>query len=128
MMSGIICCIETFFLHPGANACVVPLPSCSPFFAVFPRGCTFSTVKIIACCPCIFVRVTFKPPVAKVTKLPSGGRGSFHVAWLHILVFFTKMAALLSFAVLPTRCLLVVSRLHDLSVLSLLSVVVTEIS
>ena len=35
----------------------------------FPRGCIFSMVKTIACCPCHFVRVSLTLAVGKVTKI-----------------------------------------------------------
>ena len=55
--------------------------------------------------------------MAKWRKLPGRGRRGFYVAWLRILVFFKRR--LLSFfvflVVLPTRCLLDVSRLLGLT-------------
>ena len=96
---------------------MAPLPPCSrkllhetvKTFTVFPRGCIFSTVKTIVCCLCHLVRVTFTVAV--------GISRGFHVAVLRILVLFKGWLLSLFFClvVLPTRCLLDVSRLFGLT-------------
>ena len=88
----------------------------------FPRGCTFSMVTTIACCPCHLVRVTSTFAVGRVAK--------FARRWLPMLLCcstahcgFSHMrmiSFLLCLAVLPT-CYLV----HDSCLLGLTLVVVT---
>ena len=85
----------------------------------FPRGCIFSMVKTSVCCLRHLVRVTFTLAVGKVAKIgrwwpPGLSRCcASHFGSLRrvdpLLVF------LCFFVVLPTRCLLDVSRLSGLT-------------
>ena len=86
-------------------------------FAVFPRGCTFSMAKTIACCPFHLVRVTLTFSYWQSGENCQVAAGAFTFAWLHFLVFF-KWRLPFFFAclvVLPTRCLLDVYRLLGLT-------------
>ena len=67
-----------FFLFPWGSQMLggtiatmlsqAPRRDSKDFCCFFPRGCTFSMAKTIACCPCHFVRVTLTSAIGKEVK------------------------------------------------------------